>query len=393
MPITIISLRTIFRKGGLYMKEKTLLYVKIVVNLILCILAAVLVIWLGPKLLSFFLPFVIALIVSAIANPLVNFLEKKVKILRKYSSAVIIVFVLAVLFALIYFALWGAIQGVQALFGEMDDIIATFLGFLDEFRLALANLSISLPNSLHEAIQSLDSSIETTLTSFAKNLMEQINLSAAGSYLNNALNVLILIIISILATYFVMIDRNKLSLAISRMVPMSIQQYYHVVMDNIKTAVGGYLKTQLKLMIIIMLALLLGFKLLDVEYALLLAFITAILDFLPVFGTGTIIGPWVVFKIISGDYLYAVFLVIIYLVCLLLKQLLQPKIMGDSVGLSPLYALFFMFVGYRINGIIGMIIGIPIGMVLLSFYRAGFFNRILKGFKIIIHDINEFRKY
>ena len=134
------------------MKEKTLLYVKIVVNLILCILAAVLVIWLGPKLLSFFLPFVIALIVSAIANPLVNFLEKKVKILRKYSSAVIIVFVLAILFALIYFALWGAIQGVQALFGEMDDIIATFLGFLDEFRLALSNLSISLPASLHEAI-------------------------------------------------------------------------------------------------------------------------------------------------------------------------------------------------------------------------------------------------
>lgn len=375
------------------MKERTLLYVKIVVNLFLCILAAVLVIWLGPKLLSFFLPFVIALIVSAIANPLVNFLERKVKILRKYSSAVIIVFVLALLFGVIYFVLWGAIQGIQTLFGEMDDIIATFLGFLDEFRLALANLSIALPDSLHEAIQSLDSSIETTLTGFAKTLMEQINLSAAGSYLNNALNVLILIIISILATYFVMIDRNKLSLAVSRLVPMSIQQYYHVVMDNIKTAVGGYLKTQLKLMIIIMLALLLGFKLLNVEYALLLAFITAILDFLPVFGTGTIIGPWVVFKIISGDYLYAVFLIIIYLVCLLLKQLLQPKIMGDSVGLSPLYALFFMFVGYRINGIIGMIIGIPIGMVLLSFYRAGFFNRILKGFKIIIHDINEFRKY
>jgi len=375
------------------MKEKTLLYLKIVVNLILCILTAVLVIWLGPKLLSFFLPFVIALIVSAIANPLVNFLEKKVKILRKFSSAVIIVFVLAILFALIYLAIWGAIQGVQTLFGNMDDIIATFLNFLDEFRIALSNLSISLPSSLHETIQSLDRNIETALTGFAKTLMEQINLSAASSYLNSALNVLILTIISILATYFVMIDRNQLALTVSRMVPMSIQQYYHVVMDNIKTAVGGYLKTQFKLMIIIMLTLLLGFKLLNVEYALLLAFITAILDFLPVFGTGTIIGPWVVFKIISGDYLYAVFLIIIYLVCLLLKQLLQPKIMGDSVGISPLYALFFMFVGYRINGILGMIIGIPIGMVLLSFYHAGFFNRILKGFKIIIHDINEFRKY
>lgn len=375
------------------MKEKTLLYVKIVVNLVLCILTAVLVFWLGPKLLSFFLPFVIAIIVSAIANPLVNFLEKKVKILRKHSSAVIIVLVLAVLFALIYLLIWSILQGFQSLFGEMDNIIATFLGFLDEFRAALANLSISLPDSLHQTINSLDASIETALTTFATDLMEQINLSAAGSYLNSALNLLILIIISILATYFVMIDRNKLALTISRAVPTSIQQYYRVVVDNIKTAVGGYVKTQLKLMIIIMLALFVGFKLLKVEYALLLAFITAILDFLPVFGTGTIIGPWVVFKIISGDYLYAVFLIIIYLVCLLLKQLLQPKIMGDSVGVSPLFALFFMFVGYRINGIIGMIIGIPIGMILLSFYRAGFFNRILKGFKIIIHDINEFRKY
>lgn len=375
------------------MKEKTLLYLKIVVNLILCILTAVLVIWLGPKILSFFLPFVIALIVSAIANPLVNFLEKKVKILRKFSSAVIIIFVLAILFALIYLVIWGTIQGIQTLFGNMDDIIATFLSFLDEFRIALSNLSISLPGSLHETIQSLDSSIETALTGFAKSLMEQISLSAASSYLNSALNVLILTIISILATYFVMIDRNQLALSVSRMVPMSIQQYYHVVMDNIKTAVGGYLKTQLKLMVIIMLTLLLGFKLLNVEYALLLALITAILDFLPVFGTGTIIGPWVVFKILSGDYLYAVFLVIIYLVCLLLKQLLQPKIMGDSVGISPLYALFFMFIGYRINGIIGMIIGIPVGMILLSFYHAGFFNRILRGFKIIIHDVNEFRKY
>jgi len=375
------------------LKEKTLLYTKIVINLILCILATALIIWLGPKLLSFFLPFVIAIIVSAIANPLVNFLEKKVKILRKHSSAVIIVLVLAFLFALLYLLIWGLIQGAQRLFGEMDDIIATFLGFLDEFRIALANLSISLPEGLHELILSLDTSIESALTGFTADLMDKINLSAAGSYLNSALNVLILIIISILATYFVMIDRNNISLVLSRAVPTSIQQYYRVAMDNIKTAVGGYVKTQLKLMIIIMLVLFVGFKLLKVEYALLLAFITAILDFLPVFGTGTIIGPWVVFKIISGDYLYAVFLVIIYLVCLLLKQLLQPKIMGDSVGLSPLYALFFMFVGYRINGILGMIIGIPIGMIILSFYRAGFFNRILKGFKIIAHDINEFRKY
>lgn len=66
---------------------------------------------------------------------------------------------------------------------------------------------------------------------------------------------------------------------------------------------------------------------------------------------------------------------------------------GDSIGISPFATLIFMFIGYRISGVFGMIIGIPIGMVLINFYRIGMFERIIRGFKIIISDINEFRKY
>jgi predicted PurR-regulated permease PerM len=66
---------------------------------------------------------------------------------------------------------------------------------------------------------------------------------------------------------------------------------------------------------------------------------------------------------------------------------------GDSIGLHPLATLIFMFIGYKLYGVFGMIIGIPIGMVLVNMYRIGMFERLIKGFKIIAHDLNEFRKF
>ena len=91
--------------------------------------------------------------------------------------------------------------------------------------------------------------------------------------------------------------------------------------------------------------------------------------------------------------IFTVVLGVLYLVCQVVKQLLQPKMVGDSIGVSPLATLFFMFVGYRISGVLGMILGIPVGMALIKFYELGVFDRLIRGAKIIISDINQFRKY
>jgi predicted PurR-regulated permease PerM len=96
---------------------------------------------------------------------------------------------------------------------------------------------------------------------------------------------------------------------------------------------------------------------------------------------------------INGNYLRAVVILVLYLVCQVIKQVLQPKMVGDSIGVSPFLSLLFMFIGYRLQGFIGLILGIPIGLVFVSFYRLGLFERLIRGFKIIVSDINEFRKY
>ncbi|MDF2845813.1 MAG: hypothetical protein K0R00_4239, partial [Herbinix sp.] len=117
------------------------------------------------------------------------------------------------------------------------------------------------------------------------------------------------------------------------------------------------------------------------------------LDLLPVFGTGAILWPWAIMDMLSGNYFRAIGLVVIYLICQIVKQVLQPKMVGDSIGLHPLATLIFMYIGYRFYGILGIIIGIPVGMVLVNLYRIGVFERIIRGFKIIAQDLNDFRKF
>ncbi|MFG6329305.1 MAG: AI-2E family transporter, partial [Lachnospiraceae bacterium] len=128
-------------------------------------------------------------------------------------------------------------------------------------------------------------------------------------------------------------------------------------------------------------------------YAVPVALITAILDFLPFIGTGTVLMQCAVYSIITGEYLKAVALVMAYLVTMIVRRLLEPKLVGDSIGMSPFLTLISMFIGYRLTGMIGLIIGIPVGMVLKEFYEKGLFNHTIEGIKILAGRINEYRKY
>ena len=103
--------------------------------------------------------------------------------------------------------------------------------------------------------------------------------------------------------------------------------------------------------------------------------------------------PWAVYSVITGEYLKALALVMAYLVTMIVRRLLEPKLVGDSIGMSPFLTLISMFIGYRITGMLGLIIGIPVGMVIKEFYEKGLFNHTIEGIKILAGRINEYRKY
>lgn len=375
------------------MKEgKLTTYVKIIINFILVILIALFLLFVLPKILKFFLPFVIGWIVAMIANPLVHFLEKRVKLLRKHSSAIIIILVIAVIVGVSALLLAVIAKEAKELMTELPVMIDTAKDQFNDATQYIKAKTAPLPENVQNAIGNLITGIENSITEYVGS-KQTISMDSAGNFVGNVAEGFLMAIVTILSAYFFAAGKNELSTGLKKLLPESAINYWRLIYDNFKAAFGGYFKAQFKIMLVLTVIMFIGFEILRVNYSFLFALGIAFLDLLPVFGTGAILWPWAVLDMISGNYWRAVGLVIIYLICQIVKQVLQPKMVGDSIGLHPLTTLILLFTGYKLYGVLGMIIGIPIGMVFVNMYRIGVFDRIIKGFKIIVHDINEFRKF
>lgn len=366
-------------------------YVRDVVNILLFGLGAVLLFVLVPKLLVFFMPFVVGWLIAMIANPFVRFLEKKLKIVRKHSSMLIIILAIGLVILLGYFAVSRAVKELSGFVEILPEFYSSFVQDLEETGANLQGVSSRFPPSFRAGIAELTSS----LTDYLENVIGAIGkptVAAAGNMAKNIPGALIHVIFTILSAYFFIAERDRILEVGRERIPLSIRQKWTFVNGNFKRAVGGYFKAQFKIMGVVALILFVGFLILHINYAVLFALLIAFLDFLPFFGTGTALLPWALLKILSGDYQFAVGLIIIYLVSQLVRQLIQPKIVGDTIGLDPLSTLVFMFIGYKISSIFGMIIAVPIGMILLSLYKAGAFDEVIGAARELTEGLNGFRR-
>ena len=190
-----------------------------------------------------------------------------------------------------------------------------------------------------------------------------------------------------MSAYFFIVQREEVLGWMKKVAPESVQKRMGFVMDNLRYAVGGYFKAQFKIMVVVFLILLVGLGFLGTGYFVLVALLIAFLDFLPFFGTGTAMIPWAVYEFFMGDYKLTAALIVIYVTTQVVRQLLQPKMVGDSVGLNPLVTLLLLYIGYRMGGILWMILAVPIGMVLINMCQAGAFDYIFDDVRILVDGI------
>lgn len=368
------------------------IYKKIAVDFLIAIITVLIIIFVVPRAIGFFMPFVIGWIIAMIANPLVRFLEKRVKIVRKHSSVLIIIAALGIVIALLYFGGVFLVRQTTGLISELPQIVEETQIQLEKAADDMKGFYHILPVNVKEWIDNIGGSIGTYISGFISKISKT-SINGASSIVKNVAEAFLMSIITILSAYFFIAERDILVANVKKNTPDSILLKYQIIKDNFILAIGGYFKAQFKIMGVVMTILFIGLWIIGVGYSFLIAFLIAFLDFLPVFGTGTVIFPWAVLDVIGGDYFEAACLMIIYFICQLVRQILQPKMVGDSIGLSPLTTLVFMFIGYRIKGVLGMIVGIPIGMAIMNLYKAGIFDQLIRGMKIVAHDINEYRKY
>ncbi len=366
-------------------------YSKAVVNLAIAFVLFLLIVWLLPKALVFFSPFVAGWIIALIAGPMVRFFEEKVKIKRKVGSAFVIIVVIALVVLLIYGLVAQLINQVVGLIGALPDMWA---GMESDFSNIGRSLSVILER-LPENMQMKLNDFITTIGGYLGDFFGKIGtptIAAAGNFAKQLPAIFIGLIMALLSSYFFVAEREQINEWFRKHAPASIQEQYRIIRSSLVKSVGGYFKAQLKIEVWMYVLLLIGLGVLRVDYYALIALVIAFMDFLPFLGTGTVLIPWAVIRILTADYKVAIGLLIIWGGGQLARQLIQPKIVGDSMGVAPLPTLFLLYIGYKVGSVVGMIVAVPLGILVYSMYQEGAFETTKNSVMILVAGINKFRR-
>ncbi len=351
-------------------------------------------VFLLPKVIVFFMPFVIAAIIALIANPFVKFLEKRIRITRKAGTAMVIVIVIALVVLILYLLIYnlitqliGFISSAPETWRATSETIRSFSAslrqYFERFPVPVREWSDTFLNNIIERIGDSLAQV-TSLTSL---------LSSSGEGTTSMGLILVSIIMGILASYFFLADKDYVVNFLERNIPSNILSRWVMVLDTMKSAVGGYFIAQFKIMVFMYIELFIGFLILKVPFSFLIALVIALLDFLPFFGTGAVMWPWALIELIGQDYKTAIGLLAIWGLGQAIRQLIQPKLVGDSIGLEPIPTLIFLYVGFRVGGAFGLIVAVPVGMVILNLYRAGVFSNFKYSIALLSRDFDNLRKF
>lgn len=328
-------------------------------------------------------PFIIALIIATAINPVVGVLERKWKFPRTLAVLTTLIVLIGIFTGLITLLIAEIVAGASYLATVVPEHVATLIKYLEKM---FANQVIPFYNKLAGMFQSLDSgqrdtimnSIDETggritesVTAFLQNFF--LKLPGLVSWIPNAATVLIF---SLLATFFISKDWERLSVLTSRILPDKVKSSGIRVFADLKKALVGFVKAQITLISITLVIVLVGLLILRINYAITIALILGLLDLLPYLGTGTVFVPWVIYEAVTGNIGLAVGLGILYTVVIVQRQLMEPKILSSNIGLSPLGTLMSLFVGFKLIGFLGLILG-PVTLVLLTtLHKANVFRDI-----------------
>ena len=372
------------------MKQETKAYCKALTNIILALIGLVLLIIVLPRVLSFFMPFVVAWIIALLASPMVKFLEEKLKIRRKAGTACVIIAVIALIVLIGYGVAAFLIDQIQGLMHDLPDIWEGLQLQIDEISRSFSRLFASLPKDVQESWAYFFENVENSVGEWVAGLGTP-SMSWLGSMAKQLPNLFVAVIMCLVAAFAFTAERANMRNFMQDYMPETMKKYWDMIRVSLSSAVGGYLKAQLKIECWIYLIVAAGLLILRISYAPVLAIFIAVLDFLPVFGTGTILWPWIVFEVFGRNYKLAIGLALIWGVSQIVRQVIQPKIMGDSMGMHTLPTVFLLYIGYKVSGIFGMIIAVPIGIIFVNMYQAGVFDTIVNSFRILGAGLKRFR--
>ncbi len=328
-------------------------------------------------------PFIIAFFIAFLINPLVDFLETKTKMPRWLAVIVTLIVLFAIVAGLVTLLIAEIVSGTQYLANVVPENFQKLITYMEtlvaqqiiplynDLAALFKNLDASQQDTIMNNIQAAGTQIATTVGQFIQHVLQ--NIPQLLAWLPNAATVFIF---SLLATFFISKDWYRLTGIAQKILPAKARKSGKRVFLDLKKALFGFIKAQATLISITTVIVLIGLLILRVNYAITIALIIGLVDILPYLGTGIVFVPWIIYAAVSGDVPFAIGLSVLYIVVLVQRQIMEPKVLSSSIGLDPLATLVALFVGFKLIGFLGLIIG-PVTLVIIrTLHSANVFRDI-----------------
>lgn len=377
------------------MKQTTLtwpqrgrLWMRLGIRLLLAAAGVLAAVKLLPAVASLFLPFLLAFGMAALLNPLVRWIQRKLNWSRSLTALVTVLILVGLVVGGLVALLYGLGREVVSLAQNWETLFDQVLTGLEELEGMFARFQTLLPADLTLATQDLGDklvgwvqrSVSSGLSASTQYITDKA-MAAPGFFLG--------LVMFLMATYFLSAEYPYLR---TRMIQHTDDRALHFLAQMKKTVVaafGGYLKAQVLLSVGVFFILLAGFLITGQSYALLLALGLAVLDFIPLLGSGTVMIPWAVIAFLTRNYPTAIAVILIWSVIAVFRRMAEPKVVGDQTGLSPVLSLVSIYAGMKVGGVMGMILGPIVVLVVLNLVGIGMFRNVQRDVTAAAEDVME----
>jgi sporulation integral membrane protein YtvI len=337
-------------------------YWKTAFDIGLIILTVLLIMWIFSYLYSIAAPIFLSFLVFIMIEPLAKFLHKR-GMKKAIATAISVLLFVLVLLGLLVGAGLVFVRQIENLIALLNRINSEslMLEMQTQFEIWTERFAeLNLPVELLDKVQELAAVAAEWGADLAVSLLRAIytGLSSVSTFVVNFL-------IGIILAYFLSVEISDWQRIAREKTPRTFKLAFVFLRDNVLKGIAGYVKAQLKLISITFIIIYIALLLLGVGNAFSISVLAAIFDILPLLGVSTLFVPWIIYLFIAGNMSLAIWLTVLWAVVVTARQILEPKITGNSLGVSAFTMLSFMIVSLSLFGIAGLVLS-PVLIVLIK---------------------------
>jgi sporulation integral membrane protein YtvI len=352
-----------FMHKGIYMttdKKR-----KVIIDIIYVVLIGLSIFFVLNYVIPLILPFVIGFVIAYALKPIIRKLNQVTKIPLKFVSFFTIILFYTLFISLL---LWFGVElfnYIKTLFQTLPDLYEnTLYPWLKDGLNNLLLLAQQLDPMIYESIVEYNNNILQTFGNIISNVSE-FSVSWITNSASKIPSLLVNLLFTVISSFFFTTDYQKIvTFLLNQLKPRHRALLFNA-QEFLGSTIKKYIKSYFIIMSITYLELAIGLSILGIDKAIIIAFLIAIFDVLPIMGTGGIMIPWVIINFMEGNTGLGVGLFILYLVVTVIRNVIEPKVVGDQVGLHPIVTLFAMFIGTNLFGVAGLL-SFPITLAILK---------------------------